>query len=84
MKRSKSTSKPSPSRTAAAHRTIQRGIDKTDRKARKPKADGPMQAGARVYPEPPFPKQHHAKPGHESRLNPAPSMTPPSIEAPTS
>jgi len=72
MKRSKSTSKPSPSRTAAAHRTIQRGIDKTDKKARKPKADGPMQAGARPYPEPPFPKQHHAKPGHESRLNPAP------------
>lgn len=31
-----------------------------------------MQAGARRYPEPPFPKQHLAKPGHESALDPAP------------
>lgn len=31
-----------------------------------------MQAGARVYPEPPFPKQHQAKPGHEHHLEPAP------------
>ncbi len=31
-----------------------------------------MQAGARSYPEPLFPKQHQAKPGIESRLTPAP------------
>jgi len=31
-----------------------------------------MQAGARLYPEPLFPKQHQAKPGIESRLTPAP------------
>ena len=31
-----------------------------------------MQAGARRYPEPPFPKQHLAKPGHESALDPPP------------
>ncbi len=31
-----------------------------------------MQAGARPYPEPPFPRQHQAKPGSEARLNPAP------------
>jgi NAD(P)-dependent dehydrogenase (short-subunit alcohol dehydrogenase family) len=31
-----------------------------------------MQAGARRYPEPPFPKQHLPKPGRESRLDPAP------------
>jgi NAD(P)-dependent dehydrogenase (short-subunit alcohol dehydrogenase family) len=31
-----------------------------------------MQAGARRYPEPPFPKQHHPKPGMESAIEPAP------------
>ena len=31
-----------------------------------------MQAGARKYPEPPFPKQHNAKPGKESLLKPQP------------
>jgi NAD(P)-dependent dehydrogenase (short-subunit alcohol dehydrogenase family) len=31
-----------------------------------------MQAGARDYPEPPFPKQHLPKPGQESRLEPQP------------
>src|SRR3954471_12371781 len=31
-----------------------------------------MQAGARKYPAPPFPKQHQSKPGSESDLDPAP------------
>ena len=31
-----------------------------------------MQAGARVYPEPPLPKQHLKKPGHEADLELAP------------
>lgn len=31
-----------------------------------------MQAGARLYPQPPFPKQHQGKPGVEARLEPAP------------
>ena len=31
-----------------------------------------MQAGARPYPEPPFPRQHQTKPGQESKLNPTP------------
>ena len=31
-----------------------------------------MQAGARIYPEPRFPKQHLAKPGEELQLDPAP------------
>lgn len=34
--------------------------------------DGAVQAGARKYPEPPFPKQHQTKPGDEAALNPAP------------
>ena len=36
-----------------------------------------MQAGARRYPEPPLPRQHQRKPGHEARLDP-----PPMYEAP--
>ena len=31
-----------------------------------------MQAGAREYPAPPFPKQHQPKPGEESQLRPEP------------
>jgi NAD(P)-dependent dehydrogenase (short-subunit alcohol dehydrogenase family) len=31
-----------------------------------------MQAGARLYPAPPFPKQHQRKPGSEAALDPAP------------
>jgi NAD(P)-dependent dehydrogenase (short-subunit alcohol dehydrogenase family) len=33
---------------------------------------GAMQAGARPYPVPPFPKQHQPKPGDEAALDPAP------------
>jgi NAD(P)-dependent dehydrogenase (short-subunit alcohol dehydrogenase family) len=33
---------------------------------------GAVQAGARVYPEPPLPKQHQQKPGRESDLDPQP------------
>lgn len=36
------------------------------------KDEGAVQAGARKYPEPPFPKQHQRKPGEESKLDPAP------------
>jgi hypothetical protein len=35
-------------------------------------SSGATQAGARHYPEPPFPKQHQRKPGEEARLEPAP------------
>jgi NAD(P)-dependent dehydrogenase (short-subunit alcohol dehydrogenase family) len=36
-----------------------------------------MQAGARDYPAPPFPKQHQAKPGEEHRLDPRPMFEAP-------
>ena len=39
------------------------------RRKKKPK---PAQLGARKYPEPPFPRQHHPKPGHEYKIDPAP------------
>jgi NAD(P)-dependent dehydrogenase (short-subunit alcohol dehydrogenase family) len=60
-------------RTASdRQRAIQRKVDARDRRAtRKPKPS-PMQAGARIYPAPPFPKQHHPKPGIEARIDPAP------------
>src|ERR1700722_11571806 len=56
---------------AASEPPIQRQIElnaKAHPKAGE-KQSGAMQAGARRYPEPPFPKQHHAKPGHESHLD---------------
>ncbi|MDQ2634462.1 MAG: SDR family oxidoreductase [Pseudomonadota bacterium] len=66
-------SKPSRGTKAAAskQRRIQKGVDARDKAApeKKPK---PAQLGAREYPEPPFPKQHHPKPGHEHEIDPAP------------
>ena len=38
---------------------------------------GAVQAGARRYPEPPFPPQHQAKPGDEATLEPAPMYAAP-------
>lgn len=63
----------SASRTAAQQRRIQDRIDESDRaQSKKPKHEQPMQAGARAYPELPFPKQHQRKPGQEYKLDPAP------------
>lgn len=62
--------------TAETHRRIQRQVDTSDAEqgAAEDSAKGEraMQAGARTYPELPFPKQHQHKPGEESRLDPAP------------
>jgi NADP-dependent 3-hydroxy acid dehydrogenase YdfG len=66
----------SSQRAETAHqqgRKIQREIDATEAKAsnnskKEPKA---MQAGTREYPTE-FPPQHHAKPGLESQVQPAP------------
>lgn len=57
--------------TAKDQRQIQRQVDEKDKK-KKPKKESVMQAGARKYPKPPFPKQHQKKPGKEEDLNPAP------------
>ena len=66
-----------PARAAQAsekQREIQDGIEAADKadKSTAKKSEGAMQAGARRYPEPPFPKQHQPKPGSEARLDPAP------------
>lgn len=58
---------------AEKQRAIQRGIDAKDRAEKDGgKKQAAMQAGARHYPEPPFPEQHLAKPGHEHQVEPAP------------
>ncbi len=64
-------------RAATRQRRIQEHVDKTNKKQPKENARRPMQAGARKYPEPPFPKQHLKKPGSEAALKP-----PPYFEAP--
>ena len=51
-------------------RHIQREIDKKGNDNGKAKKNGhAMQAGARVYPEPPLPGQHLEKPGEEAELD---------------
>jgi NAD(P)-dependent dehydrogenase (short-subunit alcohol dehydrogenase family) len=52
---------------------VQQEVADDDAKQKgKGKSDSAMQAGARPYPEPPFPQQHQPKPGHEYKLDPAP------------
>jgi NAD(P)-dependent dehydrogenase (short-subunit alcohol dehydrogenase family) len=59
--------------TAKAERAIQEEIDRKEKARGKPeKDDEAMQAGARRYPQPPFPKQHQKKPGSEAELDLAP------------
>jgi len=56
---------------ARKQRSIQKKVDRDDAKKKEAKPE-PMQAGAREYPVPPFPRQHHPKPGEEHRIEPAP------------
>lgn len=60
------------STTVQKQQRVQRKVDADDRAKPKSKLTGAMQAGARKYPVPPFPKQHHQKPGYESEIKPAP------------
>jgi NAD(P)-dependent dehydrogenase (short-subunit alcohol dehydrogenase family) len=56
---------------ALEERAIQRGIDRSDERAKgksKKGNGGAMQAGARLYPVPPLPNQHLKKPGKEADL----------------
>jgi NAD(P)-dependent dehydrogenase (short-subunit alcohol dehydrogenase family) len=67
--------------TAKRQRKIQSGIDRKPRTGAKGKEKaGAMQAGARRYPELPFPKQHLRKPGREAQLEPAPMFDAPFYE----
>jgi len=62
--------------TARRERAIQRTIERSDRHLPKKKSKA-MQAGARIYPAPPFPRQHLRKPGHEADLQLAPMFDAP-------
>ena len=54
-------------------RNVQEEVDRTDRGYKlEAGSDDAMQAGARTYPVPPFPPQHHKKPGDEAALDPLP------------
>jgi NAD(P)-dependent dehydrogenase (short-subunit alcohol dehydrogenase family) len=57
---------------AAKQRKIQAGVDAADRRRGSKEKQSAAQLGAREYPEPPFPKQHHAKPAEERKIEPAP------------
>ena len=57
---------------ADQERSIQAGIDAKAPEGGGSKDRGAVQAGARRYPEPPFPEQHQRKPGEEAALDPAP------------
>jgi NAD(P)-dependent dehydrogenase (short-subunit alcohol dehydrogenase family) len=56
--------------TAKRQRAIQTKIDR--RSSGKERRIGATQAGARIYPVPPFSRQHQKKPGVEAQLDPAP------------
>ena len=54
-------------------RDVQEEVEAAENRSFGPSEDEkPMQAGARKYPEPPFPKQHLEKPGLEADLDLAP------------
>lgn len=57
---------------ADQERSIQAGIDAKAGQEGDDGDTGAVQAGARRYPEPPFPEQHQRKPGDEAALDPAP------------
>ena len=59
-------------RTVERQRAVQRQVARADRTHPQRKAERPMQAGARRYPEPPLPRQHERKPGSERDIEPAP------------
>jgi NAD(P)-dependent dehydrogenase (short-subunit alcohol dehydrogenase family) len=59
-------------KTVSEQRAIQRQVAAADQRHPKRKAQKAMQAGARKYPGPPFPRQHQSKPGSEADLNPLP------------
>ncbi|MCV0397918.1 MAG: SDR family oxidoreductase [Rhizobiaceae bacterium] len=65
-------SKKTPKAAAKRQRAIQKEVDREDCKQSGSSGNGAMQAGARRYPVPPFPKQHHPKPGMEHVLDPEP------------
>ncbi len=54
------------SQASSQQRRLQKHTEHTDNDPHGRHAQGAVQAGARHYPEPPFPKQHQPKPGAET------------------
>jgi hypothetical protein len=68
---------------AEKERAVQREVDRSDQESegkQNEKKAGDMQAGARVYPVPPLPKQHLRKPGHEADLDLSPMYDAPNYK----
>lgn len=75
MTQSKKSSSKIGKATSARQRSIQAKMD-----AKEPKPETGAKAGqmgGRIYPVPPFPKQHLKKPGSEAKLDPAPMFDAP-------
>ncbi|HEY5071847.1 MAG TPA: SDR family oxidoreductase [Caulobacteraceae bacterium] len=73
MSKAQNTPSSRARRAAGAQRSIQARTDAKDiSRGGSAKRNGAMQAGARPYPSPPFPRQHQPKPGDEAMLDPAP------------
>src|SRR6185295_3960982 len=68
----KASTSPAAWRTAVKQRALQKQVAQADKPVPHDEPQVAMQAGARRYPEPPFPQQHQAKPGQEARLDPLP------------
>ncbi|MGE0153549.1 MAG: SDR family oxidoreductase [Reyranellaceae bacterium] len=68
--------KKSTKAVAKKQQRIQKQVKRADQRQEAKKTAKPgeaaMQAGARHYPVPPFPRQHQPKPGEERRLDPPP------------
>ena len=69
MKRTKTSARKADVKT---QRRLQKRVARMDRRRPRHETHGAMQVGGRLYPGPPFPKQHLSKPGRESKLEPAP------------
>lgn len=63
---------PNTNEEVRRQRRIQKKVADDDRKSAGNQKSKAMQVGARIYPEPPFPKQHQSKPGEEFKLDPPP------------
>jgi NAD(P)-dependent dehydrogenase (short-subunit alcohol dehydrogenase family) len=58
---------------AESDRRLQRQAEGQRQRQPQSKGKGAAQLGERPYPEPPLPRQHHAKPGLETELDPRPA-----------
>ena len=68
----KASTSPAAWRAAVKQRALQKQVAQAEKHIPHEEPEEAMQAGARRYRKPPFPKQHQAKPGRQARLDPLP------------